>query len=64
MSNYNQLQKEMIGDLFLELVSDDRIEANEIAKLILDELEDIQLYHKLQSEKAAIAIEALGGRVA
>ena len=63
MSNYNQLQKEMIGDLFLELVSDDRIEANEIAKLILDELEDIQIYHKLQSEKAAIVIEALGGHV-
>ena len=63
MSDYSQLQKKMIGDLFLELVSDERVEGHEIAKIILDELEDIQLYHKLQSEKAAIVIEALGGCV-
>ena len=63
MSNYHQHQREMLGDLFLELVSDERVEGHEIAKIILDELEDIQLYHKLQSEKVAIAIEALGGHV-
>ena len=63
MSNYSQHQKEMLGDLFLELVSDERVEGHEIAKIILDELEDIQLYHKLQSEKTAIVIEALGGHV-
>ena len=64
MSNYSLHQREVLGDIFLELVSDDSVEAHEIAKIILDELEDIQLYHKLQSEKTAIIIEALGGHVA
>ncbi len=63
MNNYHCHQKEMLGDIFLELVSDERIEGGEIARIILDELEDIHLYHTMQAEKAAIAIEALGGRL-